>query len=53
MLSLASFLTQQRIKFSFNPRCLGLDPELKVKYFLNEFMIDSQNKMSNFKIVEG
>lgn len=53
LLSLASFLTQQNIKFSFDPRCMGLDSELKVKYLLNEFMVDSQNKMSNFKVVEG
>lgn len=32
---------------------MGLDSELKVKYLLNEFMVDSQNKMSNFKVVEG
>jgi hypothetical protein len=53
LLSLANSLTQQSIKFRFDPRCLGLDSELKIKYFLNEFMIDSQNKMANFKVIEG
>lgn len=49
MLSLASYLTQRNIKFNFDPRCLGLDNEMKVKYFLQEFMIDSERKMDNFK----
>ena len=26
---------------------------MRVKYFLQEFMIDSQNKMGNFKVIEG
>jgi hypothetical protein len=49
MLSLANYLTQKNIKFSFDARCLGLDKEMKVKYFLQEFMIDSERKMDNFK----
>ena len=53
MLTLANFLTQQNIKFSFDPGCLGLDSEMKVKYFLQEFSVDSQNKMNNFKVLEG
>ena len=53
MLSLSNFLTQQNIKFSFDPTCIGLDENIKVKYFLSEFMVDSQNKMGNFKVLEG
>lgn len=53
MLSLASFLTQQNIKFHFDAKYLGLDKEMKAKYFLHEFMVDAKNKMGNFKIVEG
>ena len=31
---------------------MGLDREMKVKYFLQEFMVDPENKMGNFKMVE-
>lgn len=40
MLSLANYLTQKNVKFSFDPHCLGLSKEIRVKYFLNEFVLD-------------
>ena len=49
MLSLANYLTKNNIKFNFDFRCLGLDKEMKVKYFLQEFMVDSEKKMDNYK----
>ena len=53
MLTLASFLTQHSIKFRFDPCSLGLSKDIKIKYFLHEFMIDSESKIANFKKVEG
>ena len=44
MMSLARYLTKQDIKFRFDPDCLGLSKDIKVKYFLTEFMIDSENQ---------
>jgi hypothetical protein len=52
MLTLANYLTQHSIKFRFEPRLLGLSKDIKVKYFLHEFMVDSERKMLNFKEVE-
>ena len=51
MVSLANYLTHEHIKFRFDQNCLGLDKEMKVKYFLQEFMLDSDHKMENFKAV--
>ena len=44
MMSLARYLTKQDIKFRFDPYCLGLSKDIKVKYFLTEFMVDSENQ---------
>lgn len=52
MLSLANYLTQHSIRFHFDPSALGLSKDIKVKYFLHEFMIDSERKMLSFKEVE-
>jgi hypothetical protein len=52
MLSLSNYLTSMSIHFNFDPRCLGLDREMKVKYFLQEFMVDPDHKMDNFRTVE-
>ena len=49
MLNLASFLSHKGFKFTFNPHCVGLSQDIKVKYFLNEFAIDKENKLSNYK----
>jgi hypothetical protein len=49
MLNLASYLTQNGIKFKFDPNNIGLSKEIKLKYFLNEFSIDNDKKMLNFK----
>lgn len=35
MLNLASYLTQNGIRFKFDPLNLGLSKEIKVKYFLS------------------
>ena len=52
MLGLANYLANRNIKFRFDPKCLGLDKEMKIKYFLQEFMMDPDNKMQNFKMIE-
>ena len=52
MLALANYLTHENIKFNFDPKCLGFNNKLKVKYFLQEFMIEPDKKMLNFKIIE-
>ncbi len=53
MLALANYLTQHNIKFRFDPNCIGLSKSIRVKYFLHEFMIDGESKMSNYKEVEA
>lgn len=52
MLTLANYLAQNNIKFHFDPYCLGLSKEIKIKYFLHEFCIDSEKKIAGFKEVE-
>jgi Lon protease-like protein len=52
MLTLANYLTQHNIRFHFDPAALGLSKDIKIKYFLHEFMIDSDRKMLSFKEVE-
>ena len=52
VLSLANYLTQNGIKFAFNPQNLGLSKDIHVKYFLNEFSIDSEHKLNNYKEIE-
>ena len=52
MLSLANYLANKNIKFNFDPKCVGMDKDMKIKYFLQEFMLDSDNKMNNYKMVE-
>ena len=52
MLNLATYLTQAGIRFRFEPRNLGLSREIKVKYFLDEFSIDNERKLLNYKEVE-
>jgi hypothetical protein len=52
LLSLANYLTQHNIRFHFDPSALGLSKDIKVKYFLHEFMIDSDRKMLSYKEVE-
>jgi hypothetical protein len=53
MVSLAGYLTQQGIKFRFDPGLLGLSKEIKVKYFLSEFAIENEAKMNSFKEEEA
>jgi hypothetical protein len=52
MLNLATYLTQAGIRFRFEPRNLGLSREIKVKYFLDEFSIDTERKLLNYKEAE-
>ncbi len=52
MLSLANYLTQNGIRFKFDPKHLGLSKEIKVKYFLSEFAIDHDKKLAYYKEVE-
>ena len=52
MLSLANYLTQNGIKFKFNSHNLGLSKEIHIKYFLNEFSLDSDHKLANYKEIE-
>jgi len=49
---MASYLTKHNIKFRFDPKCLGLSKDIKVKYFLHEFAIDTERKMVNYKEAE-
>ena len=49
MLNLATYLTQTGIRFRFEPGNLGLSREIKVKYFLDEFSIDADRKLLNYK----
>jgi len=37
------------IKFTFDPKCMGLSKDIKIKYFLKEFSIDNENKLTNYK----
>lgn len=53
MLEVATYLTQHSIKFRFDPKCIGLSKSIKVKYFLHEFMVDTDNKMNNYKEVQA
>lgn len=52
MLSLANYLTQNGIRFVFDPDCLGLSKDIRVKYFLNEFSVDHERKLANYKEAE-
>ena len=52
MLNLATYLTQNGLKFKFNPKNIGLSKDIKVKYFLSEFAIDNEKKLANYKEVE-
>ena len=49
MTSLAGYLTSNGVKFAFDPKCVGLSKEIKIKYFLKEFSIDNDNKLANYK----
>ena len=49
LLNLTSYLTQNGVKFTFSPRCVGLSKDITIKYFLNEFAIDHENKFINYK----
>lgn len=53
MVGLANYLTSQGIRFVFDPRCLGLSRDIRVKYFLNEFAVDHERKLANFKEVQA
>ena len=44
MVQLAEHLTRMGIKYAFDPDCLGLCKDMRVKYFLNEFTIDSDGQ---------
>jgi len=35
--SLAGYLTGKGVKFIFDPKCVGLNKDIKIKYFLKEF----------------
>lgn len=52
MLNLATYLTQAGIRLRFEPRNLGLSRDIKVKYFLDEFSIDAERKLLNYKEAE-
>jgi hypothetical protein len=52
MLNLATYLTQAGIRFRFEPRKIGLSSNIKVKYFLDEFSIDAERKLLNYKEAE-
>lgn len=49
LMDVASFLAKKGLKFDFDPRCVGLSKDIKIKYFLGEFEMDSENKFVNFK----
>ena len=49
LLALANYLTNNGIRFAFEPQCVGLSKDIKIKYFLTEFAIDHQNKLANYK----
>jgi hypothetical protein len=49
MLNLTFYLTENGIKFLFDPNNLGLSKEIKIKYFLKDFSFDSDNKLANYK----
>lgn len=49
LMNLASFLAKRGVKFVFDPKCVGLSQDIKVKYFLAEFAMDYENKFANFK----
>ncbi len=34
MLDLTRYLAKQDIKYHFDPKCIGLSKEIKVKYFM-------------------
>ena len=46
---MAGYLTGCGVKFNFDPKCVGLSKDIKIKYFLKEFSIDSENKLANYK----
>lgn len=48
-MSLATFLSRKGVKFVFDPKCVGLSRDIKIKYFLGEFAMDYDNKFANFK----
>lgn len=48
-MNLASYLAKNGVKFAFNPQCVGLSRDIKIKYFLAEFSIDYENKFVAFK----
>ena len=52
MLNLTSYLTQNGIKFKFDPSSMGLSKDIKLKYFLSEFSFDNDKKISNYKQTE-
>lgn len=49
LMNLASYLAKKGIKFGFDPKCVGLSRDIKIKYFLGEFVVDYENKFANFK----
>lgn len=51
MIALTRYLTKHNIKFHFDPDCLGLSKDIKVKYFLQEFMVDSENQNEYYEEV--
>jgi hypothetical protein len=49
MLNLTFYLTERGIKFLFDPDNVGLSKDIKIKYFLKDFSIDTENKFANYK----
>lgn len=49
MVLLAEHLTRMGIKYAFDPDCLGLCKDMRVKYFLNEFTIDFDGQEEHFE----
>jgi len=52
MLNLANYLASNGITFTFDPECLGLSKDIKIKYFLDKFSIDNEGKLANYKRIE-
>lgn len=53
MMTLTRYLVKNDIKFHFDPDCLGLSKDIKVKYFLTEFMVDSENQNDYYEQVSA
>ena len=48
-MNLVGYLTSNGLNFNFDPCCVGLSKDIKIKYFLKEFTIHNENKLANYK----